>query len=58
MAPKKITLDFGKIDDAIAGSTPLEPRKIFSVLNRNPRFKRPTDEQGEVLDKWFKERER
>jgi len=31
----------------------IEPRKIFTTLQRDPRFKRPSDEQGEVLDGWF-----
>ena len=32
-------------------------RKIFTTLNRDPRFKRPSDEQGEVLDGWFVRRD-
>src|SRR5262245_11072059 len=34
----------------------LDPRKIFTTLTRDPRFKRPSDEQGEVLDGWFSRR--
>ncbi|WP_165779905.1 DEAD/DEAH box helicase [Mesorhizobium sanjuanii] len=33
--------------------TIIEPRKIFTTLTRNPKFKRPSDEQAEVLDGWF-----
>ncbi|RVC79472.1 DEAD/DEAH box helicase [Mesorhizobium sp. M4A.F.Ca.ET.022.05.2.1] len=36
--------------------TIIEPRKIFTTLTRHPRFKRPSDEQGEVLDGWFARR--
>lgn len=35
------------------GGNIIDPRKIFGTLARNPRFRRPSDEQGEVLDKWF-----
>src|ERR1700679_34173 len=58
MAPGKLPLDFGKLESSLAGATALEPRKIFSTLGRNPKFKRPTDEQGEVLDGWFAKRTR
>lgn len=34
----------------------IEPRKIFTTLKRESRFKRPSDEQGEVLDRWFARR--
>ncbi|WP_108683608.1 DEAD/DEAH box helicase family protein [Methyloceanibacter sp. wino2] len=50
-------LDFGKLQKGISATKPLEPRKIFSTLNRKPRFKRPHDEQSDVLDSWFKKRE-
>ena len=52
-----MTLDFDKLFSDISGSAPIEPRKIFSTLTRSERFKRPTDEQGEVLDGWFQNRE-
>jgi hypothetical protein len=35
------------------GGSIIDPRKIFGTLARIPRFRRPSDEQGEVLDKWF-----
>lgn len=39
------------------GSTEIiEPRQIFTTLVRNPRFKFPSANQGEVLDKWFTRR--
>ena len=47
-----MTLDFGKlVGDASAKQT--DPRKIFSTLQRDPRFKRPLDEQADVLDAWY-----
>jgi len=33
-----------------------DPRKIFSTLIRNEKFKRPLDEQSDVLDEWYKRR--
>lgn len=48
----------------LSGGTPpgggkiIEPRKIFTTLSRNARFRRPSDEQGEVLDQWFDRRKR
>jgi superfamily II DNA or RNA helicase len=41
-----------------AGTPVIEPRKIFTTLIRNPRFKFPSANQGEVLDKWFELRTR
>lgn len=41
-----------------AGAPVIEPRKIFTTLVRNPRFKFPSANQGEVLDKWFDVRAR
>jgi len=49
-------LDFGKLQLGPSRNQLIEPRKIFATLNRNPRFKRPSDEQGEVLDQWFAKR--
>ena len=51
-----MTLDFDKLQNNLSGPATIEPRKIFSTLARDPRFKRPTDEQGEVLDGWFQSR--
>lgn len=36
----------------------VEPRQIFTTLERHPRFKFPSANQGEVLDKWFDQRMR
>lgn len=48
-------LDFGKLN---AGTTAkqTDPRKIFTTLQRDPRFKRPLDEQADVLDAWYERR--
>lgn len=51
-------LDFGKLGGSAPGGGIIEPRKIFTTLVRHARFRRPSDEQGEVLDKWFAERNR
>lgn len=50
-----MSLDFGKlVGDASAKQT--DPRKIFSTLQRDARFKRPLDEQADVLDAWYTRR--
>lgn len=52
-------LDFdalGGTSDGTAGI--IEPRQIFTTLERHLRFKFPSANQGEVLDKWFEKRER
>jgi len=52
-------LDFSALANARGTGDPvLEPRKIFSTLIRHPRFKFPSANQGEVLDKWFFHRQR
>lgn len=49
-----------KIGDLFAepknGDVLADPRRLFTTLNRHERFKRPSDEQGEVLDKWYSRR--
>lgn len=48
-------LDFGKLN--AAGSVKqTDPRKIFTTLKRDARFKRPLDEQADVLDEWYSRR--
>ncbi len=48
-------LDFGKLNAAgVAKQT--DPRKIFTTLKRDARFKRPLDEQADVLDEWYSRR--
>lgn len=51
-------LDFGALTSGGGGGPVIEPRKIFTTLVRHPRFKFPSANQGEVLDKWFENRNR
>jgi replicative superfamily II helicase len=52
-----MVLDFGKLN--LGGSQrQTEPRKLFTILSKNPRFRRPSDEQGDVLDRWYEKRTR
>jgi hypothetical protein len=53
-----IKIDFGRVQTTGSTKTLLDPRKIFTVLPRDPRFKRPLDEQADVLDDWFERRDR
>jgi len=53
-----MVLDFGKLQTGLAANKQLDPRKVFTTLNRAARFKRPSDEQADVLDAWFKRRAR
>lgn len=48
-------LDFGKLN-AGTGAKQTDPRKIFTTLKRDARFKRPLDEQADVLDAWYARR--
>lgn len=48
-----MALDFGKLKAGNASKKQTDPRRIFTTLKRDPRFKRPSDEQGDVLDGWF-----
>lgn len=50
-----MVLDFGKLN---AGTVAIQtdPRRIFTTLRRDPRFKRPHDEQSDVLDTWHERR--
>ncbi|MBB3194468.1 DEAD/DEAH box helicase [Roseateles terrae] len=48
-------LDFGKLN-AVGGAKQTDPRKIFTTLKRDARFKRPLDEQADVLDEWYSRR--
>jgi len=52
-------LDFGALGGGggAAGNV-IEPLKIFTTLVRNPRFKFPSANQGEVLGTWFENRNR
>ncbi|MFX4083488.1 helicase C-terminal domain-containing protein [Sphingobium yanoikuyae] len=51
-----MALDFGKLKAENANKKQTDPRRIFTTLKRAPRFKRPSDEQGDVLDGWFASR--
>lgn len=52
-------LDFDALGGASDGTAGIiEPRQIFTTLERHLRFKFPSANQGEVLDKWFEKRER
>lgn len=52
-------LDFDALGGGTDGTTGIiEPRQIFTTLVRQPRFKFPSANQGEVLDKWFEKRTR
>lgn len=50
-----MVLDFGKLN-ASSTSKQTDPRKIFTTLKRDPRFRRPLDEQADVLDAWYARR--
>lgn len=47
-----MALDFGKLNAGTAAKQ-TDPRKIFTTLKREARFKRPLDEQADVLDEWY-----
>lgn len=51
----KMKLDFGKLNLGTAAKQ-TDPRKIFTTLKRDTRFKRPLDEQADVLDAWYTRR--
>lgn len=48
-----MALNFGKLKAGSASKKQTDPRRIFTTLKRDTRFKRPSDEQGDVLDGWF-----
>lgn len=47
-----MSLDFRKLNAGTAAKQ-TDPRKIFTTLKRDARFKRPLDEQADVLDAWY-----
>ncbi|EHK3785492.1 DEAD/DEAH box helicase, partial [Escherichia coli] len=51
-----MSLDFDKLNAGI-GAKQTDPRKIFTTLKRDARFKRPLDEQADVLDVWYARRQ-
>jgi hypothetical protein len=50
-----MVLNFDKLNAGTA-SKQIDPRKIFTTLRRDTRFRRPLDEQSDVLDAWFTRR--
>lgn len=50
-----MVLDFGKLNTGVIQKQ-IDPRKIFTTLKRDLRFKRPLDEQSDVLDMWYERR--
>lgn len=52
-----MVLDLKKLKAGNSSKKQTDPRKIFTTLKRNPRFKRPSDEQGDVLDGWYNARQ-
>lgn len=48
-------LNFDKLNAGTA-SKQIDPRKIFTTLKRDARFRRPLDEQSDILDAWFARR--
>ena len=53
-----MAIDFSALEAGLNSGKLIEPKKIFTTLNRDPKFKRPLDEQSEVLEKWFLNRNR
>ena len=51
-------LDFDQLSGGSSEGGIIEPRKVFTTLVRTSRFRRPSDDQGEVLDAWFERRSR
>lgn len=50
-----MVLNFDKLNAGTA-SKQTDPRKIFTTLKRDARFRRPLDEQSDILDAWFTRR--
>jgi hypothetical protein len=48
-----VALDLNKLKANNSSKKQTDPRRIFTTLKRDTRFKRPSDEQGDVLDGWF-----
>ncbi len=51
-------LDLKKLKAGSSSKKQTDPRRIFTTLKRDLRFKRPSDEQGDVLDGWFENKDR
>ncbi|MBX5159628.1 MULTISPECIES: DEAD/DEAH box helicase [Rhizobium] len=48
-----MALDLNKLKAKNSSKKQTDPRRIFTTLKRDPKFKRPSDEQGDVLDGWL-----
>ena len=54
-----MALDYKKIKSGLPSTKPTDPRKIFTTLKRDTaKFKRPSDEEGDVFDAWYGKRDR
>jgi superfamily II DNA or RNA helicase len=54
-----MALDYKKLQSGIPVQKQTDPRKIFTTLKRDTgKFKRPSDEQADVLDLWHDKRHR
>jgi hypothetical protein len=54
-----MALNYKKLQSGISGQKQTDPRKIFTTLKRDTsKFKRPSDEQADVLDLWYSKRKR
>jgi hypothetical protein len=54
-----MALDYEKLKSGLPSHKQTDPRKIFTMLKRDTsKFKRPSDEQGDVLDLWYGKRNR
>jgi hypothetical protein len=54
-----MTLDYNKLKEKMSVKKQIDPRKIFTTLNRDTsKFRRPSDEQGDVLSAWYEKRKR
>jgi hypothetical protein len=54
-----MALNYKKLQSGISGQKQTDPRKIFTTLKRDTsKFKRPSDEQADVLDLWYAKRDR
>ena len=54
-----MALDYKKIKSGLPSTKPIDPRKVFTTLKRDTtKFKRPSDEQGDVFDAWYGKRNR
>lgn len=54
-----MALNYKKLQSGISGQKQTDPRKIFTTLKRDTsKFKRPSDEQADVLHLWYAKKDR